>query len=110
MSFLGMLDRRVTIERATESLSATGVATRTWTVIASAVPFKIGPASGRQVLTDAGRLVDADAQGYCQISVDVTDEGPGDRITDGAITYDVVLVERAPFDHHFELLLARTPL
>jgi len=109
MSFAGLLDQRVTIRRATEVFTATGVTTRTWTTIATGVPFSIEALQGRQLPTDAGRIVDVDASGFCGPAVDVVHDGPGDRlVTAAGVVYDVLRVETIR-GHHKELLLALAP-
>jgi len=109
VSFADLLDQRVTIVRATEVLSVTGVATRTWTTIATAVPFVIEQSSGGQLPTDAGRIVDVDAVGFCGPAVDIVHDGPGDRIlTAAGAVYDVLRVETIRGNHK-ELRLALAP-
>ena len=109
MSFAALLDQRVTITRASESLSVTGVATRSWGVVATGVPFVIEALNGRQLPSDPGRIVDVDATGFCGPSVDVKHDGPGDRLTTAAgAVYDVLRVETIR-NHHKELLLALAP-
>ena len=113
MSLDTFLRHRVTIMRSQEVQSITGAAVRVWLIIGTAVPFDIQQFSGRQVLTDAGRLLDVDAVGYCHATVDVLDPYAAnstatDRIFDGAKTFDVLRVDTVR-THHKKLLLALAP-
>lgn len=102
MSFLGLLDRRVAIHRATEARSGTGASTRAFAPIATDVKAAIEQPSGQQDVTDPGRILDARWRCFVPAGVDVRE---GDRIVEAARIYDVLLV--APVrSHHLELTLS----
>jgi hypothetical protein len=104
VSLAGLLDTTVAIHRATEKRSPAGVSTATFALLTSGVRTSIQRARGRRVQLDPGAVVDAEFTAFFEAGTDVKE---GDRVVEGARTYDVLLLDRVR-GHHLEAVLALT--
>lgn len=103
---LDLLDQRGTVNRALAAAPTSSGATRqTFSLtVVTGVACSVQRASGRQVQTDAGLLVDATFKALVPFDTDVV---TGDRLVVDGVTYDVLLVHRVTnLLPHLELSLA----
>jgi hypothetical protein len=101
VSFAGLLDTTVTVERETVTQTRTGQTARSWAPVATGVPCSIQQASGQRVTREQGVRVEAGWRGYFLPGADVA---LGDHVVDGARIYQVVLIEDIR-GHHLEAAL-----
>lgn len=104
MSFEGLLDERVTIERAAAAGAPTGVQARTWAVVATGVATAIQPPRGGLVQREFGRRDEASALAFFAVGVPLS---AGDRVVraDGS-RWEARLVASVR-GHHLEAELRR---
>lgn len=103
MSLEDLLDELVTVERATEQRSQSGVSARLYSALATGVPAAIAVPSGGLVLADFGKHQVERWRAYFQVGTDVKE---GDRIVRAGERYEVTLVETRRA-HHVEAELRR---
>ncbi len=101
MSFAGLLDKAVTVEREDVTRTRSGQTSRSWAPVATGVPCSIQQAAGQRVTSEQGVRVEAGWRGYFLPGVDVA---LGDHLVDGTRTYEVVLIEDIR-GHHLQAAL-----
>lgn len=104
MSFGGLLNEVVSIERAVVTGTPTGVHARTWTVVATGVPAAVQQLRGGLRQLDFGRRDESGALGFFGPEAPLI---PGDRIVraDGS-RWEATVVEGLR-GHHLEAALRR---
>ena len=98
MSFLGLLDKKATIERATPSISDEGYVTNAWAEVAADVPCSLQKASGATRQEASGEVHRADFVCYLPYGTDIRPEvtGKADRVKIDGQYYLAVDVRTPP--------------
>ena len=103
MSVTTLLPKAVTIQRGTRQIVPGQEMTLTWAAVATNVSADVQSGRGGRRLTDSGQYVDGLWLGVFPVGTDVLE---GDRIVDGARTYDVKFADTVR-GHHMEADLTR---
>ena len=109
MSFLGLLDKKATIERATSSISDEGYVTNTWNEIGTNVGCRLQKVSGRTYQDESGEIHEADFVAYFACGTDVRPEvsGKADRVKVDGQYYSVIDVRDMAGKQRFLKVLLR---
>ena len=99
MTVISRLNKTARIERSTMNRSATGEVSRSWSVVAEAVPSALTALGGQSRLAGSGFATEADYLALMPSGTDVRPSAQGgapDRVTVNSITYTVVHVVESP--------------